>query len=409
MIGLLVAQSRDVTGFRLRYRQIAGAALASGNFETARVACLRGLSLSGDERTRLEWLYCLSVALNGLGHRTEAAALLANAAPLDHPGCIQAHLAAAQSLLNAAHLTPEVIGAAEKHLRNALALDPQSLEIKEAIGRFCINTHQPAKARQELLEVYPSKQETALLLAIVADGSRDTAEARTWMDAAVSTFRRNLKEISPRDSQKDRLSLARALQMEQNFQEAAQVLDAGLAVNEQPAYRRALGEVCALWAAKLAASDHASPLEQLRVIQRGLAAAPRQWQLALELIHISHDRGAAGVEARTLVQERLEDSAKDVAAWWHFLLATDARQTGDPAGARSQVETAYGLAPEIPEIANDMAMDLALGQPPDLQRALAIIESAAKQFPDNANLRDTRGKILHLLGRGADVSSASPM
>ncbi len=405
LLGATVAERSRMTQRRLEYRRIAVAAIGGRDFERGRVACLRGLALAGDDQATLEWLFYLSAALNGLGRPTEAAALLATAAPVDHPGCIRAHLLTAQSLLSSSNLTLEMIRTAGKHLQNALALDPQSVEIKEMIGRFYINTGQPAKARQELLEVYPSRRETALLLALIDNASRNPTEARTWTDAAVDAYRKNLRDLSPQDSRTDRLGLVQALLMEESFEEAAKTLEAGLRLHPAKAYRSAMSEVCMLWVAKLAErpGDHSEA--QLRVIEEGLSHAPESMNLARALIELSRRQGAAGERARKLVDARLATSSKELAAWWHFVLATDARQTGRMAEARRHLQAAYGLAPEIPEIANDMAMDLACGQPPELPRALRIIQPLTVKFPGNSNFRDTQAKIASLLGQEAGLAA----
>ncbi len=294
-----------------------------------------------------------------------------------------------------------MIRTAGKHLQNALALDPQSIEIKEMMGRFYINTSQPAKARQKLLEVYPSHREAALLLAMIDSASQNPVEARTWTDTAVDAFRKNLRDLSPQDSPADRLGLVHALLMEENFEEAAKTLEAGLSLRQEKSYRSAMSEVCALWAAKLAGAPGDNAEAQLRVIEEGLAAAPESMNLARKLIELSHRQGPVGDRARSLVGARLATPSKDLAAWWHFLLATDSRQAGRAAEARRHLEAAYGLAPEIPEIANDMAMNLACGQTPDLSRALRIIQPLTAKFPDNTNFRDTRVRIASLLTQAA--------
>ncbi len=85
------------------------------------------------------------------------------AAPLDKPGCPEAQILTAQSLLsstnvstavirttplNATNTTTETLRLAERHLLNALAADPQSLPANELLGRLYINTHNPVKAQK---------------------------------------------------------------------------------------------------------------------------------------------------------------------------------------------------------------------------------------------------------------------
>ena len=60
---------------------------------------------------------------------------------------------------------------------------------------------------------------------------------------------------------------------------------------------------------------------------------------------------------------------------------------------------AFKAAPQMPYVANNMAMLLTLDTPPDLDQALAIIQSVLTNSPGNPGFRDTRGKILLKLGR----------
>jgi predicted Zn-dependent protease len=50
-------------------------------------------------------------------------------------------------------------------------------------------------------------------------------------------------------------------------------------------------------------------------------------------------------------------------------------------------------------VANNMATLLTLSTPPELDRALAIIQSVVTNTPANPEFRDTRGQILLKLGR----------
>ena len=174
-----------------RYDRLARGLLAAGKFEEARVACLRGLAVENSEQDRAQWLFYLAVALNGLGQQHDAVALVNAAAPLDHPGCVEAHLLVAQNLLNSTNLTTDTenLHLAEHHLLNALALDPSSLAANEDMARFDINTHKLAKARARLMKIYPRKPDTALLLAISYDMETNGTSAVRWADRAVCRLR----------------------------------------------------------------------------------------------------------------------------------------------------------------------------------------------------------------------------
>ncbi len=79
LLAAIAAKPSGTMNLRQEYRRIAVASIGAGDYEKARVACLRGLSMAGNDRANLEWLFNLSAALHGLGHQSEAAALLAAA------------------------------------------------------------------------------------------------------------------------------------------------------------------------------------------------------------------------------------------------------------------------------------------------------------------------------------------
>jgi Flp pilus assembly protein TadD len=87
------------------------------------------------------------------------------------------------------------------------------------------------------------------------------------------------------------------------------------------------------------------------------------------------------------------------AAVIHFALGLDAWQRGRVDLAREHFALSYESAPHMPEVANNMAMILAVADKPDLPRALAIIQSVLDKYPNGANYRETRGQILVKLGR----------
>jgi tetratricopeptide (TPR) repeat protein len=187
----------------------------------------------------------------------------------------------------------------------------------------------------------------------------------------------------------------------------------------QPGFRDTRGRILlllgrdreALTDLELAAAQpdpDAGTVEALATAYKSLKLTqPTDQQLRLwsALISISHSKSAAARAAAALVKEQSETAPPAAAGWWHFLLAADARQAGQTAAVRSHLQTAYQLAPEIPRIANDVALDAAFGRPSDPARALAVIQPVVDKFPDNPDYRGTRGRILLLMGRAREAAA----
>jgi predicted Zn-dependent protease len=86
-------------------------------------------------------------------------------------------------------------------------------------------------------------------------------------------------------------------------------------------------------------------------------------------------------------------------------LGIEAWKNNRLAEARQQFEELHKLKPEAPDIANNLAMCLAMDQPPELERALDLATAAVRREPDNPTFRDTRGQILAKLGRWQEVAT----
>ena len=369
--------------------QVTRNALSTRQYELARVAARRGQFYALTLQESLEWKFYQAIALNQLGQVASAEKLMRHAAPLDHPGYAPAHLALAQALLTATNLTPEKLHLVEQHLNNALKLDPNSIAVNEMLGRYYINTHQSAKARQHLEKIFSQKPEVALLLAVNENADYDSAKTIFWARQATTAFEKNLRAAVPHDSPTDRLGLDAALLLQKNYLGAAHVLEAGLGSEKSPAYYVALAEVCDKWGAQLTQNTSNS------------ADAVELW---LAIIFLSHGPEPIGSKAQAHIQKQLHGPPA-IAAWWHLLLATYARWQNHPDEVRAHLQTAYQLDPQNPAIANDYAYYLATDQLPDLPQALSIIQPVAKKFPQNPNYRDTRGKILLLMNRPIEAAT----
>jgi tetratricopeptide (TPR) repeat protein len=77
----------------------------------------------------------------------------------------------------------------------------------------------------------------------------------------------------------------------------------------------------------------------------------------------------------------------------HFALGVAALEKNQEAEAGTHFDLAFQASPELPQIANNFAMVLAVGAKPDLARALKVINELLARFPNLAAALDTRGRI----------------
>lgn len=407
MMGLVVlmvwANSRQSNRIDFQYQRRITTALEARRFEEARVACLRELSTDMAESDRMQTVYQLALALNGLGQKGEAMALLEHAAPLDRLGSAPAHLLLAQILLNSSDLNEDKLKLAEQHFLNALARDSQSLEVNEMLGRYYINTRNLSKARARLLNIYPAKTEAALLLAITYALDNDNDSAVLWANTAISDYNLKLKNTAPDDNPMARFGLASALMMEKKYAEAVATLEQGQCLSTNSAYAIAIADDCAIWSERISRDLPEKADECLKAIQKGLKYSPQNIKLQMQLVQAAQSSNTAGQRAKIFLDELISPAKGEVAAGWYFLLGADARTRGDGVAARQYLQTAHNLVPQHPLVRNDLAMSLSTGSREDVAHALKLIQPVVEQFPTNPNFRDTRGRVLARMGRNAEA------
>jgi len=390
-----------------RYAKIAEKALDAKDFETARVASQRLLALGVEPRRK--HLFDLARSLGGLGRDKEAVTLLGNIAPLDKPGYLPAHLFVAQTLLSKTNVTLREMETAAQHLKQVITLDPASLVANELLGRIYVRLGQWELAEKYLSAVVSPRPETALLLAAVLKAEGDAMGARSWAERAAK-FHREKVEASKLDDPPNRLAWADAMAMLEDYSSAFVILETGWRQFENKVYLSPMGEVCALWVDAIAKNNANDLAGQILLIQRGLDYAPQNETLLKRLIALTHLEGKAATSARATLNRMLTEGK--ATAMLHFALGIDAWRYNEREEARKHFTLAFDTASQLPYVANNMAMILAIGDRPDLPKALAIIESVLAKFPDNPSFRETRGEILVRLSRWqeavADLEFALP-
>src|SRR5262249_43935463 len=89
----------------------------------------------------------------------------------------------------------------------------------------------------------------------------------------------------------------------------------------------------------------------------------------------------------------------------HLLLGSFAHEQRDAAQAQFHLERAFEILPNADLVANNLAWLLAHAEPPELERALGLIDAVVQRNPGNPRFRDTRGQILLKLNRVREALS----
>jgi len=376
-----------------RYYVTAHAAMSAGEYGKARVAFERLLQM--DTRSNDAYLFGLALSLKGLGQEQEAAALLANLAPLDSAGYPPAHMLIARVILANPNSHRDSLDSAASHLKRILAVQPENFEARMMLGQLYTKTGQWEQAKEYLETAYPSRKEAALTLALVAGYQRDETGFMRWAEQARVFFKAQV-EARPGEPLL-RIYWAEATLMLGEYKAALNILETGIMQSGDAAYYQMAARVYSEWSRKVAQTSPDDLGRRLHLIQCGLDYAANNEQLLLQLIALSQLSGREAGQARAHLNQLLAQGGDT--AMLHLCLGIDAWQRQRVKEARQHFSLAYEMAPQMPYVANNMAMILALGEEPDLPRALGIIQSVVDKFPKDPHFRDTRGRILGKLGR----------
>jgi tetratricopeptide (TPR) repeat protein len=377
-----------------KVRDTAARAMAARDFATASLAYQELLQLRSDGQP--DYRFRLALSLRGQGRERESAALLRGLAPVSKAVYAPAHFYMAKLLLSHTNASATTRATAERHLTHGLALEPKNVEAQELAGRLYLSAGRLDEAKKHLLEAVGSRNDAMLPLANVLRAQGDDSGARNWLVRAQRAYRERLSKGGSGDPEAV-LGLARVLTELGEFPPAVEALESALKLQPAQEYVQVIGTVCAAWAASLEKEKPADVAGRLQVVERGLEYAPQNFQLLNHLAAITELTGPPAAAARKQLDQMLTDGGK--VAFVHFCLGLRADQKGDYETARKHYTLAYELAPQMVYVANNLALTLAYGPKPDLQRALSLIDPLVAASPSDGRLRDSRGQILLQLKR----------
>ena len=362
------------------------------NYEAARIGFERLTRLQPE---RPEACYGLAMTLDALGKSARAAAIMATLAPSDRWGYAPAHLWQAKRLLRGIDPTRQGLPAAEKHLQLVTRHDPDNHEAHGLLGELYFKIGRWAEAEPLLEKAARDRPELLFPLANLdlARGRRD--EVRGRAERARLIFR-NRVEASPDDREARGYWAAAALLLE-DFAGAVAILGQGLARGDDSFYHQALAKVYATQSDALARDPKASLSDRLALLEKGLNQNPADPALLDGLVSIIRTNGVEAERGVAALQTLLANGQATELV--HFALGIAAWERAQPGQARLHLEQAARMAPQMPLVANNLAWMLAHSQPPELPRALKLVDQAIAHWPNQPQCRGTRGYILVKLGR----------
>ena len=373
------------------YRQSAQTANQNNEYTSA-VLCLERLTQLHPKDWQIRYL--LALATEQLGQPERSVALMRELAPLDGASYAPAHLRLAQYLLARTDLSVDGQREAEAHLQQALSDNSIAIQAHLLLGQRYLATGRAESAEPHLLHAAAAWPELRLPLARFYFSRNRNEEGKSQAASAADAF----KQLAERDRNHPTAHIhwAEALVLLEQFPQALAVLESGPESSKQSS-RQARAQVYALWVAALH-NQHLNNSELVMdLIQRGLREDQQNGALLQRMVEFTKTNGAEGDKASRALETLLAEGKSPTIL--HLMLGIDQWQQGNKAGGLQHIEQAYLASPQAALIANNLAWMLANGDPPDLPRALELIESVLKREPNQLRFRNTRGHILAKLGK----------
>ncbi len=393
-VAALMTSSRD--GTIQHYARGAARQLQARDYPAALV-CHERLVQLGSERP--EHRFGLVQVLEALGKPRRAEAIARELAPTNRPGYLPAQLWLGRRLCVLAGRSSEAARDAELHLRQVPDDHPSAVEAHTLLGWMFFASGKPALAEQHLEKASPERPELLFLLTQVYLKLGKTETAREAARRAVRTFHRQ-SATDPSDVQA-RVHWATATMILEDFAGTETILEEGLKRRDDPRFHQTLAILYQVWSDALARKGQVRLGERLELVERGLEHDPDNVELLVRLARTIPTGGPWGERARALLRALL--ASGKARAGIHFALGIDAWEQGRRAAARSHWEHALRLSPRFAAVANNLAWLLAHEEPPELDRALQLINLALDRRPNDPMYRDTRGRILLKMGRWDDA------
>jgi tetratricopeptide (TPR) repeat protein len=376
-----------------RYAEKGRAAFQAKDYPLA-LTCFERACAQGGEQPEI--LFALALAAEALGQTERAALVMSQLAPPDSQGYGEAHLWQALRLLQADPQTPAMRKAAEAHLLRALQGEIKDRELAHVLlGEVYFAAGQLDLAEQHLTKGLKARPVARLRLARLYQLRGDTERARREALIAAEYFKARAQ--ANLQDHFSRLAWADAVTFAEQFPEAVAILEEGWTVSQKIEYRVALGRVYASWCDYQVRVKGGKDLEQLGLVEKGLAHDPTNPVLLNRLLLVLAAGGNDADKARQALQGML--ARGEAAGVAHFALGVDAWHAGKSEEARLHWERATELAPQLTMAANNLAMLLSEGRRPDLAGAAQLINLVLDKVPNHPAYRDTRGRIYAKMGK----------
>ena len=208
-----------------------------------------------------------------------------------------------------------------------------------------------------------------------------------------------------------RFNLAKALVLRQLEQQAYQVLNDGFRITNDKRLLDASGEALVAWSNRIAKSEPDSPQslsQRMELLIQATKIAPANDIVSEALTQMAIDCAENSNQEIAILRQALLRGASP--SNLHFINGTVELLRGDIEKANMHLQLAAKENANLPGLLNNMAVALYQRNPPDLEKALTLVNAALEKLPNHEYIRETHGQILLRLNKfeEAIVNSSTP-
>ena len=398
VVGVAVAVKTNNPDLEDDYGDEARVSFGEEDYQAARIYFERLSEINPDRTNRFN----LALALMKLKETDRARAVLRELAPpTGPPGYVAAHLWLAQEILisPSAYEDVALISLAQQHLTQALEAAPRSATPNLRMAQFLVASGRPADGVPYLTRASEIDRKIYYELGMLLSSLGRSTQAKEAMRLASTHYSKRLRE-APHDKDARRRLASIRMNLD-DFNGAIQLLQEGAVLHPKDDFHLAIAHACVTQFDRLQNAKSTHPSLQLELLRIALANNPDSTD-ALGRLAAVGETTAESKKATTELLETLVASGY-ANAFGHFALGCKAWEAEEQESALFHFERAFKLDENLGPVGNNLAWILTTKDEPEPERALNLIESVLKRWPDNPAYRETRGQIFAQLERWNDA------
>ncbi len=389
VVSMALAARHAQNDLVVSYRNAAVNAYARGNFDSARVYYERLVSLDGGKQKSQ---FDLALSLVGLDEVERAEAIMRDLASFDANGFGRAHLWVAHRMLmdSKTYQSPEKLDAAYTHLTRAQQALPDSPEVNLRMSQFLVAVNRNDEAVSFLVHACKFERKLNFELAMLLGSLGREEEGKEALRRANNHYRLAVRR-DPMNKDA-RLRLASILVNLDDFDGAIKLLREGQVLHPNGPFSRAIAHAFITRFDKLHDSASTNPALKLELLRIALLHDPDSREALTRLLALGESTEKSLAATSQMLEALIASGYAN--AFAHFVLGCKSWEADEKETAIFHFERAYKLDETLGPVANNLAWILTHKEEPQLPRALELIASVLRQWPENAAYRDTKGQIL---------------